>query len=506
MTKTKNKDTRMVPRGTTVLVGPDSTVVAGTAVVEPQFEILRKNEEGQFARFIRADTYKELHKALLQAEEREEQNVEVSFQFDCYPLDGIVAINHALELVYGFTHAKERQTFFGPRPPRRLSIATGIDESIEVAYGEMAPPSWEGGSLNMHVDMSAPLTLSISGVVKRKFEPSIKEIVEKAKEYLKTDSIYRGKAVELDLSYVGKDDFDPTNCAPRFIDVTERIELILPLDIEKKLNRDVWNRMRYPNNFRRNQQSVKRGVLLQGAFGTGKSLTSYCTAQLAMETGFTYFYLKSADQFLTGYKLAQLYGPSVFFVEDCDAIFKGERNQAMNAILEVLDGVGAKNCDVITVFTTNFAEKINEAFRRSGRIDTVITFTPPDAYAAARFVQKMAGKFLHKDADMDVIGEAFKNLVPADIKNGVDLAKSEAMGEHEDGADIIGKVTTEMLVLAGHDMQEKVKPIGDGLTQGERDLAVIEAAIKLLSPEDKLPEKIDDLASDIMKIKKSIGA
>jgi hypothetical protein len=486
------------------LVGRESSVVEGTAVVEPQFEVLRFG-----SRFVRANSYKELHKALLQAEELEEQPVEISFEFDCYPLDGIVAVNRALEKVYGFTHAKERMTFFGPKPPRRLNIQTALDESVHVVYGEMAPPAWEGGSLTMFVKgASAPLALGVSGVIKRKFEGSIKEVVETAKMYLKMHSIYRGKAVELDMSYVGTENFDPTQCAPKFMDVTKEVMLILPRDIEFELQTEVWDVMKRPEDFRINGVAVKRGVLLKGKFGTGKSLTSYYTAQIAEEHGWTYFYLKTPEKFLPAYKLAQLYSPSVLFVEDCDAIFSGERTKEMNAILETLDGVGAKNAEVITVFTTNSPDKINAAFMRSGRVDIDIELTPPDAEAAGRFVQHVAARYLAKDVDIEAVGIAFADLVPADIVNGISRAKMRAIGKF--GADIDGKVSTEMLVIAGEVMQKKSKPRGDGLTQSDRDLALVKNAHAILQPpvqlDPAIAAKVDQTSKDATKIKKALGA
>jgi hypothetical protein len=433
-------------------------------------------------------------------------------RFDCYPLDGIVAVNRALEQVYGFTHAKERMTFFGPKPPRRLDIATGPKSSVQVVYGAMAPPSWEGGHITMSVNgAEAPLSLSVSGIVKRKFEPAIKGIVEAAKVLLQTHSIYRGQAVELDMSYVGTESFDPTHCAPRFIDVSEEVDLILNQPIQRKLDREVWNRIIHPDNFRMNKVPLKRGVLLKGVFGTGKSLTSYRTAQIAVENNWTYFYLKTADKFLSGYRLAQLYGPAVLFVEDCDAIFSGERTAEMQQLQETLDGVAAKNAEVITVFTTNFPEKINRAFLRSGRIDTEITLLPLDAEAAGRFIRLIAAKWLHPDVDLVEAGKAFADLVPADITNGINLAKTNAIGDNPEGEwDIAGKVTTEHLVLAGGDMQEKVKPMGDGKTQNDKDLEVIKNAQRILNPSVSIAETIgprmEAVQADVKKIKKTVGA
>lgn len=481
-----------------------STVVEGTAVVEPQFELLRHG-----ARAARFNTYKEGHKVLLQMEELEEQMVEISFEFDCYPLDGIVAVNRALEKVYGFTHAKERMTFFGPRPPRRLNIDISLTESVQVVFGEMAPPAWEGGSLNLFVKgATAPLTLGVNGVVKRKFEPSIKEVVEVAKMFLKHNSIYRGQPVQLDLSYVGTENFDPTQCAPKFMDVSKEIVLILPRDQEFELQTEVWDVMRRPNDFRENGIAVKRGVLLKGKFGTGKSLTSAYTAQVAQECGFTYFYLKTPDKFLAAYQLAQLYSPSVLFVEDCDAIFSGERTKEMNSILETLDGVASKNAEVITVFTTNFPDKINDAFMRSGRVDVDIELTPPDAEAAGRFVQSLAGIYLAPDVDITKVGTAFADLVPADIVNGINRAKMRAIGKF--GADINHRVDTDMLVLAGGIMQKKSQPRGDKRSKAEKDLEVVKKAQVILSPaataiEETIGPKIDAVAGDVKQIKKAVA-
>ncbi len=436
-----------------------STVKEGTAQVEPQFVVLRHGQK-----FVTATNYKELHKGLIQAEELEEQNVEIDFQLEGYPLDCIVQVNKAINIAYGFSHAKDRMTFFGPIPPQRLNIMTSLTESVQVVYGEMAPPAWEGGSINMYVDVRNPLTLQISGHIKRKFEPEIKKVVDLAKELIKKESIYRGNAVELDLSYVMAPSgdkmkmFEPARCAPKFLEINKQQNLILPRDIEFELETNVWNIMRNPENFRENNIPIKSGVLLDGPPGTGKTLTAYKTAQTAVESNWTYVYLRvplTPDTFLVGYRLAQLYGPSVFFVEDCDVLFGKTRDEDMNRLLETLDGITAKNAEVITIFTTNFPDTLNDAFTRSGRVSHQISFRAPDAEAAGRFVESIASNFLEEDADMEAIGKAFANLVPADITNGIDQAKKFCVGKN--GKNIIGKVTTEMLTDAAAVVQRKAK-------------------------------------------------
>lgn len=252
--------------------------------------------------------------------------------------------------------------------------------------------------------------------------------------------------------------FEPQRCAPKFIDVSRRQELILPKDIEFELKNNVWNIIESPENFRVNNVPIKSGIQLDGPPGTGKTLTAYITAQTAIRNKWTYVYLRvplTANTFLVGYRLAQLYGPSVFFVEDSDVLFGKERDEDMNKLLETLDGITAKNSEVITIFTTNFPEKLNDAFTRSGRINHQISFRAPDAEAAGRFVQSMAPDYLHKDVDIEAVGKAFQNLVPADIQNGIDQAKKFAIGIH--GLEILGMVTTDMLCTSADVVQRKAK-------------------------------------------------
>jgi SpoVK/Ycf46/Vps4 family AAA+-type ATPase len=268
--------------------------------------------------------------------------------------------------------------------------------------------------------------------------------------------------------------------------------------------------MRNPENYRDNDSPVKRGILLTGEYGTGKSLTSYRTAQIAEECGWSYFYLKTPDKFLHAYLMAQLYGPSVLFVEDCDTIFSGERTAEMNSILETLDGVGAKNAEVITVFTTNHPEKLLKVAKRSGRIDATVKLTAPDAEAAVRFIKLVAYRWLADEIDWKPVGEAFAGLVPADITNAINEAKDEAIAEYET-REIDGKITGEMLIWGAKTMREKNVEDGDGLTQSDRDLIVIKKAQQILSPErvsieEIIGPKVETIMGDVKKVRKAVGA
>lgn len=428
----------------------------------------------------------DMRKALKEMEESEEQIQTYHYILDCYPLDGMLALQRAINHIYGFSHQSSRG-FFGPRPPHMVTIKTGVeDKDVESAlYGDFAPPSWEGGSIGVVVDSTHPMAITINGSCKKKFDREVKQIFEVTKQFLKDKSIYRGKAVELDLDYLKTGEFSPDHNAPSFMDVRNKVELILPRDIEFELDSSIWSAIEAPNDFVANGIPLKHGVLLKGRFGTGKSLTSFRTAQICVENDWSYFYLKTPEHFMHAYKLAQLYSPCVLFVEDIDAVTSGERTSFMNAMLETLDGVSAKKSDVITVFTTNNPERIHEAFLRPGRVDTVIEFTPPDAEAAARFVKVMAGSALSDEAVENIasIGEAFAGLVPASISEGIRKAKRIAIKNQRhltgDGSQIAGSLSSELLITAANVMQRQAE---DARGPGESMEAIQMRGLRTFAP------------------------
>lgn len=57
-----------------------------------------------------------------------------------------------------------------------------------------------------------------------------------------------------------------------------------------------------------------------------------------------------------------------------DQVSSGDRDTAMNDLLNQLDGNELKNVDVTFLFTTNNHDKIHPAMRRPGRIDQVVHF------------------------------------------------------------------------------------------------------------------------------------
>lgn len=78
----------------------------------------------------------------------------------------------------------------------------------------------------------------------------------------------------------------------------------------------------------------------------------------------------------------------LIFVEDIDQVTRGNRDAAMQDILNTLDGGDTKDMNVISLFTTNHLELIEPTFLRGKRIGTVISMGFLDEKTALRFMQE----------------------------------------------------------------------------------------------------------------------
>jgi SpoVK/Ycf46/Vps4 family AAA+-type ATPase len=274
--------------------------------------------------------------------------------------------------------------------------------------------------------------------------------------------------------------FHPINDAPKFMDVSEVNEsgLILNRSTMRDLEANVFMLIEQTEACRKNGIGLKYGLLLAGKYGTGKTLTARVMASKAVRNGWTYIYLKTGTRIATALKLAEHYAPAVVFTEDIDDIVCGERNQHLNEILNVMDGVDTKDKPIITIVTTNHPEKINKACLRPGRIDKVIRYHEPDAETAARFVQMYAKddddkSLLSDDVDLVKVGEAMAGFVPAFIAESVQMAKRFAMCRNH--ADIGTGVTTDDLLDAAAQAKDQIAMMNrnDDATYEEKSHAAL---------------------------------
>jgi transitional endoplasmic reticulum ATPase len=385
------------------------------------------------------------------AEDEAETNV--LHMLPCSPLDGLVAFHRALANIYGWTESVPTPSFFGDRPPTMVSIPIGPNETMQVPFGRMQIPGIDGHLQTGFSNDGAAFV--ISGVVKKKNAKEVERIAAEAKRLLKEKSIYKGKAIKVDFGAQDDDDFqyDPLGQAPQFMDLTgvNDGDLIFGKKVLDALEIGLFTPIEQSDACRRYKVPLKRGILLYGPYGTGKTMTANTAALKAARNGWTFVYLNSVRDLKYGLEFAARYAPAVLFAEDIDRVMHGDRSLKMDDILNTLDGVDTKGAEIITVFTTNHIENINPAILRMGRLDVLVEVTAPDADAVQRLVQLYGRGLLAKDANLDLIGEALAGNIPAFIREVVERAKMAAIAR-VNGGNIEGVVLEADLLAAANAM------------------------------------------------------
>lgn len=413
-------------------------------------------------------SYKDARTWITRQEESEETLVNISFFVDCFPLDGMVALGRAFEEIYGFTDIRSVPGFWGPEPPTLFQVSTPKGQ-ITAPYGKLAPPKWEGGSLM--ADFSGP-RVNITGQVKKKFEAEVKSVCELTQKMLKEKSIYRGEAFQIDLSWMADErKFHPIKDAPKFFDVG-MADLILNPKTEFELATSVFMILERSEACRKNKINLKHGAIFKGPFGTGKTLCARVLAEKATKNGWTFIYLKAADQLANGLRIAKMYSPCVVFAEDIDTVVS-ERDDEMNNLLNVLDGVDTKTEPIMVILTTNKEEDIDPSFLRAGRIDSVIHFGPPDPETVVKFLNYFGKGMIAPEQDLIKVGQELAGLVPAFVYEAINKAKRYAI--YRTGKEKIDEdITADDLLQAAKSVKDHIELMKKkGMTDPEKIAAAI---------------------------------
>ena len=167
-------------------------------------------------------------------------------------------------------------------------------------------------------------------------------------------------------------------------------------------------------------QHLKRGLLLHGPPGTGKTHTvRYLTARLASSTvilltGHSIRFIEAAAA------LARRLQPSMVVLEDVDLVatdrdYTPDGNPLLFSLLDAMDGIGA-DADVTFVLTTNRADILETALAdRPGRVDLAIEIPRPDAGCREQLFHLYA-RDLALDADLEPVVTGTEGVTASFVK------------------------------------------------------------------------------------------
>lgn len=373
--------------------------------------------------------------------------------FDVFPWDGANGINAVLAEKFGWAQSIPTPGFFGDNPPTMVNIEVAPGVFKDVPWGRFSLPGVAGfiecGSSNK----DGRVVFTLFAQVQRKDEATVRDVFTRLRNYLKANSIYRGQAIKIRFR---DDNGDVLGMpAPKFMDTSTISEemVIYPEAVQEQIRVNLFAPIQRVEDCLANGIPVKRGVLLGGTYGTGKTLAAMVAAKLSVDAGITFIYTSRTDELADAIEFAKQYQApaSTVFVEDIDRSMDGERSVAMDDILNIIDGIDTKTANIIVVLTTNDLNGINPAMLRPGRLDAVIEVLAPDAKAVEKLVRLYGKDAIEADTDLTEVGTTLAGQIPAVVAEVVKRAKLAQLSIQARGTKV-QKLTAQSLLTAALSM------------------------------------------------------
>ncbi|NUR29714.1 MAG: 26S protease regulatory subunit [Catenulispora sp.] len=214
-------------------------------------------------------------------------------------------------------------------------------------------------------------------------------------------SVYRGHVLEF-----GNDMFGPHQSLLSFRErpTMQREELILPPGMLEGIEGQILGVNKHRATLLAHGQHLKRGVLLFGPPGTGKTHTVRYLMSRLPETTVVVLTGNALGMIKQACEIARALEPALVVVEDVDLIAQDRSmgphsNPLLFQMLNEMDGLDG-DADVTFVLTTNRVDVLEPALAmRPGRVDHAVEVPLPDAGGRRRLLELYRGGL-----DLDLSG------------------------------------------------------------------------------------------------------
>ena len=356
----------------------------------------------------------------------QEAETRFSRTFKYRPWDVAAAFTRAMRAAFGTSGIGRAQvSFFGSTPPELRTIPTGVTDTIQVPWGQVAAPMIDA---TIYLAAQHDVDLGVLGHIvidaPKRHAAIVEGLFVLIADELDRASIYRGKAIN------GAD-------MPEFLNTAtiDPAQVVYTDHTRDQLEANVWAVIRHSDAMQAAGLPLKRAVLLEGPYGTGKSLCGMLTAQVATDNGWGFIHVRPGkDDPMAALQTARLYGRTVVFVEDVDTLPGADDADrgAASVLLDALDGLDAKTGDTLLVMTTNHADKIHRGMLRPGRMDAVVHIGALDGPSVAQMATAILPDALvpselradhpEHDAAIGALDDATQGMMPAYVREAIDRA------------------------------------------------------------------------------------
>ena len=246
---------------------------------------------------------------------------------------------------------------------------------------------------------------------------------------------------------------------------------------EKEDLEEIIEFLKNPGKFTRVGARIPKGVLLEGAPGTGKTLLAKA---IAGDAGVPFFSISGSDfvEMFVGvgasrvrdlFEEAKRHAPCIIFIDEIDAVARrrgtgmggghDEREQTLNQLLVEMDGFGV-NEGIIVLAATNRVDILDPAILRPGRFDRKISVNRPDVGGREEILMVHAkNRPLAEDVDLKQVAQTTAGFTGADLENL--LNEASIMAAKEERAFIVQDDIKRAFIKVGIGAEKKSRVISD---------------------------------------------
>ncbi len=264
-------------------------------------------------------------------------------------------------------------------------------------------------------------------------------VLDVLRETMARRNVYRGRVLELGLRHFHGEEGAPLTV--RTLPSTRREDIVLPEGVLELVERQAFAMSRHAERLRASGRHLRRGLLLHGPPGVGKTLTAMYLATQMPERTVVLLTGQSLERVRESVDLATALQPAMVVLEDVDLVALdrhfGETNAVLFELLNAMDGLDEDH-DLLFVLTTNRPEVLEPALAsRPGRIDQAVRLPLPDADGRRRLLE-LYGRGLVLDLhDRDGLVAALEGSTPAFLR---EVLRRAALAAAEEGGEGVLRV------------------------------------------------------------------
>jgi hypothetical protein len=235
------------------------------------------------------------------------------------------------------------------------------------------------------------------------------ELMNAIQLLIQRNNVYRGKILSIAKNEAQKVGTGGTGIQFHSLPPVTRDKIILPDGLIQRIERQTVEAAKYSEALLKARRKLKRGMLLHGKPGTGKTLTAMYLASEMKERTVLIVTGQGLGLIEQSCQIAKWLAPSMVIIEDVDLVAQERSMQEKQGcstpilfeLLNQMDGL-SDDLDVLFLLTTNRPDVLEPALAsRPGRIDQAYEIPLPDLECRRRLFDLYAEGLIMKVSDIE---------------------------------------------------------------------------------------------------------